>query len=563
MMNAIEDPRDNNFVADAYPKFKEQMNLAYTLEQEFDAEAKEIAKKKMGTKPRFLQAGHEYIKQWFNEVQGKPFAIDEKLPREVREVVKKTLDAAQDSWWRYPSKAEADESEALISKYAENAYDINLNKVWPEFKKLVDEDMKDQETRKALEDMQKDASGESSGEGKPQEGSPKNIPENLKSNLTPEQQKELGKALEDPQGKPGTPQPIDMDDLSPELKKKLREYIDSLPEEKKRELAEAAAKIIKEVEDEINKALEGKLVDQAERSQERGAPQPEFTGERETRPEDVEDVRAKLREMLESDKGVYDQVRREVLPVINRLEDDLRELFVERRARKWETGHKFGKKIDLKKRMQEKVKGVSAVDTRAWQKREAPQEKDYAITLLVDLSGSMGRGGKVEETFKAVVVLCEVLNALSIKTEILGFNDRIHEYQDFHTTLKDETRQAMGRMLSEVKSSRAEYNDDGWALKQASTRLARQEAGEKFLIALSDGLPEESSAHSGKEFELGKVVKEIMDQTDQKLIGLGIGRGTKHVEKYYPNNLADVPVAEMAQKLADLLREAIANYQDF
>ena len=191
-----------------------------------------------------------------------------------------------------------------------------------------------------------------------------------------------------------------------------------------------------------------------------------------------------------------------------------------------------------------------------------PDEKDYAISLLVDLSGSM-RGEKIKETFKAVVVLCEVLNKLSIKTEILGFNDRIHEFQDFQKNLSHEVREQMGKMLPEVGSKRAEYNDDGWALRQASTRLARQDAEEKFLIVLSDGIPEESSAHSGSQYRLDKVVKDIEENPDQKLIGLGIGSGTEHVSEYYPNSLANIQVKEMASKLADLIREAIANYQDF
>ena len=84
-----------------------------------------------------------------------------------------------------------------------------------------------------------------------------------------------------------------------------------------------------------------------------------------------------------------------------------------------------------------------------------------------------------------------------------------------------------------------------------------------YSLQMSDGIPEESSAHSGAEFDLHKVVKEILETTDQKLVGLGIGSGTEHVSGYYPHRLADVPVKEMAEKLADLIRDVIANYQDF
>ncbi|HQU07543.1 MAG TPA: VWA domain-containing protein [Candidatus Paceibacterota bacterium] len=571
MMNAVEDPRDNNFVAEAYPKFREQMNVAYTLDTQFEEEAKSAAKTKLGTVPRFLQAGHEYIKQWFNEANGKPFVIDESLPEDVRAAVEKTLTAAQESWWRYPSKDEADKSEKLISQYAEASYRINLEKIWPEFKKLVDEDVKDQQTKKALDDMQKSQEPQEPGEGEvgekgePQQGN--GIPQELKDKLTPEEAQELGEKMEAAQGEGGEPSTIDPASLSPELKKKIEEYVESLPQDVKDELEHRAKEAIRELEEEINKAIRAKIAEDKE-----GRPEsPEQTTPAETpsKPSehpadepDVSGVRDTLESLLAPSPEAYDTVMREVLPLINRLENDLREIFVARQARAWDSGHKFGKKIDLKRRIQEKAKDVSAFESRAWQKREAPSEKDYAITLLVDLSGSM-RGTKITETFKAVVVLAEVLNALSIKTEILGFNDRIHDFQDFGVRLTDASRREMGAMLEEVDSSRARYNDDGWALKEASARLARENAEEKFLIALSDGIPAESGAHSGAEFDLHKVVKEILETTDQKLVGLGIGSGTEHVSGYYPHSLADVPVKEMAEKLADLIRDVIANYEDF
>lgn len=571
MMNSVEDPRDNNFVAEAYPKFREQMNVAYTLDTQFEEEAKNAAKTKLGTVPRFLQAGHEYIKQWFNETNGKPLVVDESLPKDVREAVEKTLAAAQESWWRYPSKEEADESEETVSRYAEASYRINLEKIWPEFKKLVDEDMKDQQTKKALDDMQKskepqESEKEEGNEHVQPQQRDDGIPQELKVKLTPQEARELGEQMEAVKDAKGNPIPIDTSSLSPEIKKKVEEYVESLPQEVKDELERRAREAIRELEEEINKAIEAKLAEERKEASEPQRVTPSETpiepSERPVPTFDVSDVRNKLESLLAPNPEAYDNVMREVLPLINQLENDLREIFVERRARGWKSGHKFGKKIDLKRRIQEKAKDVSAFESRAWQKRELPTEKDYAITLLVDLSGSM-RGTKITETFKAVVVLAEVLNALSIKTEILGFNDRIHDFQDFDARLTDDTRRKIGDMLREVDSERARYNDDGWALKEASARLAREDAEEKFLIALSDGRPEESSAHGGSEFELHRVVKEILEKTDQKLIGLGIGSGTGHVSGYYPNSLADVPVKDMAEKLADLVREVIANYRDF
>ena len=190
MTNAIEDPRDNNFVAESYPKFREQMSLAYEQDLDFEAKAKEKADQKLGYKPRFMQAGFEYIKQWFRETKGQDFEISPDLPEEVRVVVEATLESAQDSWLRYPSRQEADKSEELIRKYAELSYKINRDFVWPEFKKLIDADMEDQKMEELLKDMQKNKDGgEEKNDGKIK------LPQELKDKLTPEEQQTLEEAI--------------------------------------------------------------------------------------------------------------------------------------------------------------------------------------------------------------------------------------------------------------------------------------------------------------------------------------------------------------------------------
>jgi len=561
MMNAIEDPRDNNFVAESYPKFREQMMLAYEEDLDFEAKAKTAAGKKLGRQPRFLQAGFEYIKQWYREATDQEFKIDEKLPEDIRHTVEKTLTAAQDSWWRYPSRKEADSGEAVITRYAKSSYKVNRDKIWPEFKKLVEEDIKDQELAEALKDLQK-----TSGAGDKNE-----LPEPLKDKLTPEQRKELVDALNksiEAINKPGF---IDLSTLSQELQDKIKEHIESLPPEEKQKLQEQAKAAIAAFDKEIADQLQGKLVKNPEQKAESkkvekpGKPsekkEEEPIAPQELSPEELKSLN-EFKETLEKakkkDRTIYEQKRREVLPIIDALENDLREIFTARRANQWKRGFRTGKRIDLKKRIQEKAKKVSAADSRAWQRRELPQEKDYAITILNDLSGSM-RGQKIQEDFKGKIVISEVLNRLSIKTEILGFNDRLHEYQKFNEPMSNEVREHMGGMLQEVNSARAQWTDDGWALEEASRRLGKQAATEKILIVLSDGQPEPSPSHNGQEYNLTTIVEKIIKETNQKLIGLGIGPGTEHVRSYYPNSLANISLKEMADKLATLIKEIIAN----
>lgn len=600
MMNAIEDPRDNNFVAESYPRFREQMGLAYEMDLDFEGKAKGKAKEELGYQPRFIQAGLEYIKQWFKTTKGEDFAIDPALPDDIRAVVAATLQSAQDSWLHYPSRREADSGEELIGRYAKKSYEINRDEVWPEFRKLVEKDLEDQRLQEMLQEM---AQGQS-GEGEKSEHKGQGMPQGLQDSLTEAQQQELGEAIQkaidqaqqeqegkgegEPQSaegksdKPGKMVAIDLDSLSPELKQKIQDYIDSLPEDTRRQLEEKARAALADFEQEVNEELEGKLSDnpakKAERTDETGKEttehKDESTGEegvrRGVQAEETEELR-RFRDMIEkavnTDANAYEATRKEVLPLITALENDLRDIFVARRMNKWKSGQKSGKKIDIKRRMQEKAKGVSVVESKAWQRRELPQEKDYAISILVDLSGSMKEDDKIGETFKGVVVLSEVLNRLSIPTEILGFNDRLYEYQPFGQPMSQDVREKMGGMLQEVGdfsgTGKARWNDDGWALSVTSERLGRQKATEKFILVLSDGLPVESPRHPQEVYDLQKVVKQVTEGTDQKLIGLGIGRGTEHVENYYPNSVANINVHQMADRLTDVLRTVIENYDTF
>jgi len=623
MMNAIEDPRTNNFVAEAYPKFKEQMFSGYEWIKEMEKTLDRKAQEKLGYQPRFKQAGFEYIKSWFREMEEKTPEVSDNLPQEVKAVIEKTKNFSRNSYLIYPSREEADKggslpsgkkvnNEEMIKAFAQASYKINLNKIWPEFKKLVEKDLEDQKMQEFMKDMQKDKMS-----GEKQSGGESGLPQELKNKLTEEEQKELSEAIdeaikknqekrkeeqdskkdsENGEGKDGKSaksesdedqdgerdkngRAIDPDSLSDELKQKIKEYMESLPEDRKKELGERAEKSIKEFEKEISEELEGKLTQNPEKKEaEKGERKiDEEEGDEKDR-KDQEEMQKKQKEdaanrekiarqfreqaekSLMGDKNEYEKQRRNVLPIIKKLENQLSSIFFKRRMTKWEAGNRTGRKININKRIQEISKSVAPSETSAWERKEAPQEKDYAITLLVDLSGSMDNR-KIIEAFKSAIVFAEVLSRLNIRTEILGFNDRIYEYKKFNEPMSGNLRENMGGMLEEVKNrqgGRAAYNDDGWAVGQASLRLAKEKVQEKILIVLSDGQPEPSDAHKGPEFDLKNIVENISKNTKQKLIGLGIL--TDSVKNYYKRNLPNISAKKLGQEIAKTLKEAIENF---
>lgn len=585
MMNVIEDPRDNNFVAENYPRFKEQMAIAYGQDSDFEKKSKEKAGEKLGHTPRFVLAGFEYIKQWFNETQGQDFELSVDLPDDVKTVVEKTLKSAQDSWWRYPSRQETDDpkkGEKNIKDYAKLSYQINRDEIWPDFKKLVEADIEDQKQQELLKDAQKQQ-----GDGK--EG----LPQGLKDKLTPEEQKELGEAIEksikeslDKSGETAkekekreeqgeSPKPIDLDKLSEGLKQKLREHINSLPEEEQKGLEEKAVAALKEFEKSLNEDLQGKLLETPEDTTKEAKSVENEDKEKDEDWEKTEkenakkraDQRKKMESILETGKkGIYEKALETTADLIDKLTADLRDVFIKRKEEKYESGYRSGRKWNIRKRIREKIENIPLFKTEAREQPESESEEmDYAVTLMVDLSGSMESGHKIQEAFKSAVILAETLNNLGVKFEIVGFQDILLEFKSFEDSLDDRIKEKLAQMVLEVSGknpgghNNPQDNDDGACLEKASESLANQSAKNKVLFVISDGIPEASyKSRARLSKELKEAVASISSNTKQKIIGLGLN--SKAVEKYYPNNISGVSAKEMAETLAGLLREVIEKY---
>lgn len=699
LTNTIEDPRVNNYLLSAYEHLASDAVETYDPSyrgrvekylEESRNQLSESAEDILGHTPRFMQAGYEYLYQWYREVlvDGKQ-EITEGLPKDVETVVRKTMESARNSWLYYPNFLEAN-NEEYVSAYAERSFEVNRDEVWPLFQTLVEADIEEQKEQQVLQDMLKNKN-QSADQGDSGDGGDKNtsdqkgdgggsdevkhrghgfsIPNDLETKLNPDELKELQDALGEAMGqedevdnkesdgfegendskdqtsssdlsntipeqkpiqKPNVGdnkttndsngnQPfseetefeisdaesnraVKLSDLSPGLRKKLREFIDSLTETEKEKLRASAEEAIQRFEGELVEEMGAKFVDFPDESQENdenvsnmdvddsaegeheenisfslpiyrplaSKPVEENRNEPmhqvELKPAELTDAEqvqlAALQILMEQemlkDSNSYEKYRREVIKIIKDLENDLREIFLARRKKSRLSGFRTGKKINIRKRIKEKGRGVPAPQTKAFERSENPSEKDYAISIVVDLSSSMA-GEKIIETFKALIVLAEVLNKLSIRLEITGFNTQLFDFQKFGEKMGPEIRDRMSSIIILPSS----VTDMGWAVEEASKRLAKEKAKEKFLIVMSDGQPYESDLHPRSIYELGSVIFQVISNTDQKLVGLGIGPDTGFMEDYFPNSLSNVTVEEMAETLAALILQVIENYGNF
>lgn len=666
LTNAIEDPRTNNFLVDAYHKIGEYMkaryehNFQHRIEAELMRDHQEVIEKAqhlLGHKPRFVQAGFEYLWQWYREVLGDgEVLLSDNLPEEVSDVINQTLEDAQTFWWLYPSYEEAND-EVLIQRYADESYKVNRDNIWPLFQKLVEMDIQDQVVQQGLQDIRDKQEGKSQGgipfplgnQSSSSNGGSHDLPDPLTDTLTDEEESQIEKAIEKSKGTPRNglpsdegfsgqeklkpevngeeltnkgdidnsdfskgntsiglepgdtpgikfdkngeikipfglepgdtpgvtlgndfelpigmkPRPIDLETIPPELREKLYKYFNSLEGDYSESLRDRAEEAVKGFEAAALDIFGVKFADDPGKKEERGEDSsPEevnakvYTGDLSDDDQaDLDIFRAVLERELKKDKNLYEKYRREVLKLIDKLENKLRKIFLERKSKRNTKGQRRGKRISIKKRIREKTMGIPATRTRAFERNKLPKERDYAITVLVDLSSSMD-GEKILETFKALIVLTEVLSKLSIKLEVIGFNTKLYDFLTFDQKMGDDIREEMSVIL-EAPSG---MTDLGWAVAQASERLSKRREREKFLIVLSDGKPEPSKLHPESKYKLETVVEDVEENTDNKLIGLGVGPGTEHVEEYFTFNLANVSAIEMSQVLSKLILDVIENY---
>lgn len=186
---------------------------------------------------------------------------------------------------------------------------------------------------------------------------------------------------------------------------------------------------------------------------------------------------------------------------------------------------------------------------------------DAAITVLVDMSGSMG-GDKVLNALASTLLVNEVCSTLNIPLEILGFTDAsggfsepkplMFIYKGFNDlrvnddSLKEYFALSSGFMVG---------NPDGENILWAYDRLNKRKEKKKLLIVMSDGSPAASKSSSGLEEFTHKVIAEIEASKSVDIYGLGLCSDA--VTYYYKANSVVREPNEIPSKLIELIERKI------
>ncbi len=254
----------------------------------------------------------------------------------------------------------------------------------------------------------------------------------------------------------------------------------------------------------------------------------------------------------------YDKAYGRVADQVEQLTEHLGEILRPRKRLRERAGYPSGRHVDLKKLM------AFEADPRRydelWVRSTIPDRRSVAISLLVDLSGSMD-GQKVESALLGTVLMAETLSRLSVPFAINGFQDVLVPLCPFSSRLEDPVRAAISEMPQEVAGSRTGgnnqpgYNDDGPCVEEAAEELLDYPASDRMLVVVSDGLPEgrRSSAE-----DLRRAVAQLTEtDVPLDLLALGLGPHTEHVERFYPDSVANVPIERFSDEIGRLVERIL------
>ncbi len=498
-------------------------------------------------------------------------------------------------------------SEKKIEAAAKDRYRILYKKVWPESKKLVAKDIETEKLRKmlneALKDKDEKEDNDRSEEQKALKEALDNLDEEFKKELESaieEARREAGQSREEsketlekeeavksaakdgitPEGKPGgeteedAPMkdeedvPIAMDKLSQKLIEILKKIFDKLPQGLKELLHQEAIAELQRIEDEIVREFSGKIDGNRAETHLQYEERLEKENQGAKRRLEIEKIKEEMREIesreaaVSINKDEYEIRYQEIRNLDEKLYRELEEIFTPNIKRQTKL-KSSGSKINLPaifKWEASRGAGSKGSDNKVFETVHLPEKKDYVFTILNDLSGSMIFGGKIEQDFKAKILFAEVLNRLGVRYELLGFNRQVFNFKSFNEELTDIARKRLCGMIAEVRNDIR--NADGLALLQASKNLEQVPGKEKFLIVISDGLPT-ISHKTDPERDLHDAVGHVLKNTNQKLIGLGLGGGTEHVSKFYPTSLPNIKVEELVERIGELLKDMIVNPEKY
>ena len=283
--------------------------------------------------------------------------------------------------------------------------------------------------------------------------------------------------------------------------------------------------------------------------------------------------------------GRYTAIVAQMRGSTNTMRRKMQRALLAKRQVNWDGGKEDGK-LD-NKRFAAVVNGKVNV----FKRKRDTEALDTAVTILVDLSGSMQSGRspqndsrKIDLAQLAAISVAEALDTTGVALEVMGFgchsgytpavqkqlNDMTPEqrsgfgrllvidmyvFKDFEESLR-QSRRAMGVMAGVAGG----WNADSESLLYAYQRLAVRPEQKKIMLVMSDGQP----AGGGNGASAAQHLRDVIGMmTDEGVSCIGVGIMSSAVSQFYPkyevlSTIDELPKAVMDNIARMILGEGFA-----
>jgi cobalamin biosynthesis protein CobT len=251
------------------------------------------------------------------------------------------------------------------------------------------------------------------------------------------------------------------------------------------------------------------------------------------------------------DRRVYQAIKSGMGPELGTVRRKLERVLVSMKESYWENGKRSGR-LNVRRN----ARKIIELRPDVFKKRTEESAINAAMSVLVDLSGSMTSEGKLRLATQATIAVVEALDGTGIPIEVSGHNTfisqrsrkmwdnmepesqravsrvqniRLRVFKGFDDPLS-RSRDALGGMVRMSTGA----NADGDAILMAARRLLDRREDRKVMLVLSDGLPAYAGYNRDIHAHTRDCVQWCMEQGIE-IVGLGIKSDA--VERYYPRSV--------------------------
>ena len=289
-----------------------------------------------------------------------------------------------------------------------------------------------------------------------------------------------------------------------------------------------------------------------------------------------ESILSRIRSLKKDNSSVYNKDHQKIKGSIGKIKRELENKLLAKRDLRWESGQKKGR-FDVKRCV-----AAYGGSEDVFEIRREDQTLDTVVTLMIDHSGSMESGYKMELSRLATICLSEVLSKVGVPFRVVGFDcaggptkDRYYgcdgheEYMEmmrdftdntpiFHMVYKDfdesfsRSKSSIGAMSNDTVGS---HNCDAGSINKEWDLIKGRYEEKKMIIVMSDGSPETHWKHSVSGVGAHRLMYAASKAAIQNVINeggviSGIGIADDSVRQLYPecvviNKVKDLPLVSL------------------